>query len=286
MRALLTASARVLPPALFAKLHCLAKLRYWPNLDDPATFTERLLAKRAHERNPLLPLTADKFTLREYVSERIGAEYLPQIYHVALAIDEVELSGLPSDYVMKGSHGSGWNRIVEKGDLSLEEAQACARRWLGRSFYWKRQEWAYKPLTPRIIFEEHLAPGALLNDYKIFVFRGVPRMIQVDKDRFSGHKRSLFTPDWQSLNVECEYPPIREPLSPPKQLAKMLEVASILGQSFDFVRIDLYALADRIVVGEMTHYPEAGVVKFIPTSFDAELGAVWAENRPISERYL
>lgn len=94
---------------------------------------------------------------------------------------------------MKETHGSGWNRIAQEGNLIPEEALAYAARWLKHSLYWKRQGWAYKPLTPRMIFEEHLGPGAALDDYNVFTFNEVPQMIQVDRDRFSGHKKSLFT---------------------------------------------------------------------------------------------
>lgn len=286
MRFLLTLGARVLPPPAFARVHCLAKLGYWPDLEEPRTFTERMLAKRAYDRDPLLPLTADKLTLRDYVAERVGEEYLPELYRVAATVDEVDLTGLPADYVMKGSHGSGWNRIVVNGDLDIAEARSLARTWLGRSFYWKRQEWAYKQLAPRVLFEEHLAPGRVLDDYKVFVFGGVPRLIQVDRDRFKGHRKSLFTPSWEFVAVEYEHPFIEEPVPAPAQLGQMLEVASVLGKPFDFVRVDMYALTERLVVGEMTHYPVGGVAEFDPRSFDVELGAVWGEGRPVSERYL
>jgi hypothetical protein len=52
-------------------------------------------------------------------------------------------------------------------------------------------------------------------------------------------------------------------------------VAERLAQEFDFVRVDLYALGDRIVVGELTHYPTGGNKSFEPPEWDARLGALW-----------
>lgn len=39
----------------------------------------------------------------------------------------------------------------------------------------------------------------------------------------------------------------------------MVEVAERVGEPvIDFVRVDMYYLGDRLVVGEMTHYPSGG----------------------------
>jgi len=41
------------------------------------------------------------------------------------------------------------------------------------------------------------------------------------------------------------------------------------------VRVDLYALGDRIVVGELTHYPEGGNASFDPPEWEVRLGMLW-----------
>lgn len=285
-KSVLTAAARVLSPELFARLHCFAKLGYLPRLVAPRTFTERLLAKRVWDHNPLIAFTADKYTLRTYVEQRVGREYLPKLYLVVEKAADVDVLGLPRAYVMKGSHGSGWNRIVDDSQLTTEAARALAAVWLRSSYYWKRQEWAYRDLTPRVIFEENLAPGEQIDDYKVFTFGGVPRLVQVDHDRFSGHTRSFFSTSWEPLNVRCDYPQLPGDKGAPRRLSDMLEVAAELGAPFSFCRVDLYSVEDRIVVGEITHYPDSGVVRFEPESFDAELGAVWEDQRPLDRAYL
>ncbi len=285
-RKLLTAAARVLPPAAFARLHCMAKLGYLPDLGAPRTFTERLLAKRVYDHDPLLAVTADKFTLRSYVEERLGDGYLPRLYAVVESAADVDVTRLPSDYVMKGTHGSGWNRIVTGSDLTQAEAVTLAADWLARSYYWKRREWAYRDLTPRVVFEENLLPGSPIDDYKVFTFGGVARLIQVDRDRFTDHRRSLYTPEWRALAVVCEYPLLGTPVSAPARLEEMLWAAAKLAEPFAFARVDFYSLPDRVVVGEITHYPEGGVVRFEPRAFDLELGEVWGAGRPMAEAFL
>ena len=38
-------------------------------------------------------------------------------------------------------------------------------------------------------------------DYKFFTFNGKVHIIQVDGERFSGHRRSLYDPDWRDTGV-------------------------------------------------------------------------------------
>jgi hypothetical protein len=59
----------------------------------------------------------------------------------------------------------------------------------------------------------------------------------------------------------------------------MIHIAEALGQETDFVRVDLYDIADRIVFGELTSYPGGGGVTYSPESFDADLGRYWSVPR-------
>ena len=47
----------------------------------------------------------------------------------------------------------------------------------------------------------------------------------------------------------------------------------ILLKPFDFVRVDLYPINDKIYFGELTHYPEEGFEKFTQNEYDVLLGS-------------
>ncbi len=55
----------------------------------------------------------------------------------------------------------------------------------------------------------------------------------------------------------------------------MLDLAALLGQDLDFVRVDLYDLGDRVLVGELTPYPGGGNSAYYPAGIDAWLGRAW-----------
>ena len=50
-------------------------------------------------------------------------------------------------------------------------------------------------------------------------------------------------------------------------------MARALSTGFPFVRVDLYSILERVVFGEMTWYPEGGLMRFTPEIHDLTLGS-------------
>ena len=63
----------------------------------------------------------------------------------------------------------------------------------------------------------------------------------------------------------------------PTNFGKMLELAERLSAGIDFLRVDLYDMEDRVLVGELTPYPLAGRQRFAPESLDGLFGSWWHE---------
>jgi hypothetical protein len=100
----------------------------------------------------------------------------------------------------------------------------------------------------------------------------VPKLIQVDLDRFTDHKRNLYDTDWNVIDVSYLYPKAENNVEPPENLTEILEIASMLASDFPFVRVDLYNIKGKIIFGEMTFYPESGTGLFKPLEYDNKLG--------------
>ena len=49
---------------------------------------------------------------------------------------------------------------------------------------------------------------------------------------------------------------------------KMIEISEKLAEDFVFLRVDLYNLDERIVVGELTFIPHGGVANITPIEYD------------------
>lgn len=100
------------------------------------------------------------------------------------------------------------------------------------------------------------------------------KAIEVDYDRFSNHKRNLYTPDWQRIDVTLGYLTNRNREFPkPKVLNIMLQIATKLSKGIPHVRVDLYIVNNKVYFGESTFYHGSGYEKFNPEQWDYTFGS-------------
>jgi hypothetical protein len=226
---------------------------------------------------------ADKFGVREYVERAVGECYLVPLLGVYDAADSIDFSILPQRFVIKATHGSGWNIFVpDKSKADLRRIRRRASRLLKRNFYYRSQEWQYKNIKPRLIVEEYLSgpDGEVPWDYKFFCFdrgRHPEMFIQVDIGRFGDYQQVFMTGDWRPAGFRFRLmktrPPDELPPKPP-QLEEMRRLARILARDHDFCRVDLYSVAGRVYFGELTLYPYAGFRAIRPREASLRLGSM------------
>jgi hypothetical protein len=253
------------------------RLGKFPNIIYPKTFNEHITRKMIFDRNPQLTLFADKYLVRNYVTEKYGPDILTQLYGVTNNPDDISIMALPDQFVMKPNHLSGAIKIVKdfKKESAAELKELC-RTWLKKNYYDFENEWAYKNIKPFIVFEELLEVNhEVPDDYKIFCFNGEPKYLIVDKRRFTNHQRNIYDLSFSLLPVRIIYENFPENLSAPPNFPTMLEIARKLSAGTDFVRVDLYNIEGRIVFGELTNYPDTGLNVFIPDTWDETFGRCW-----------
>jgi hypothetical protein len=167
---------------------------------------------------------------------------------------------------------------MDKGSLNRAALIARCRDWLGMNYYWCNLEWGYKNVTPRILVEELIddGSGGAPRDYKFFVFDGAVNMIQVDTDRFIGHRRSLYDREWNQLPVRYSYESSSEDADRrPPHFEDLRAAAEALERGVDFLRADFYDTGRQLYFGEITMSPGAGMERFSSGEFDLRLGAMW-----------
>ena len=235
------------------------------------TFNDKVMFRRLRVHDPKFATFTDKLRTRDYVNQRLGQGCTPDLFRVSK--DANAFSDLVGPFALKANHGSGWVIIVETARTLTARELESAKSWVSIDYGRSTREWAYALARPLLYAEELLTPFPP-PDYKIHTFNGVPRMIQVDTDRFGDHRRILMRPDWTPLGG-LGYPLPCGGTPEPPNLKGMLAWASILAEGMDYLRIDLYDMIDRILVGELTCYPGAGSERFRPSSLDVWLGRNW-----------
>ena len=240
------------------------------DLNNPLTFNEKIQWMKLHDTTEKKTMLVDKYLVRKWVASEIGEHYLIKNLGVWERFDDIDFSILPNQFALKCNHGSGWNIVVkDKKSFDFKEAKRKFDKWMSMNFaFVDGFELQYKDVKPLIIAEEYIEElnGNLL-DYKIHVFNGTPRIVQVIGDRIietHSAKEAFFDTEWTPVSDIMYHTYDSYTLLPekPTNLKEMLNIASILGRDFKYVRVDFYNIADHLLFGEMTFTPMSGFGKW------------------------
>ena len=200
-----------------------------------------------------------------YVKATIGDKFNVPTLKILKNENEILEYVFPRDCVIKPTHASG-QFIIRDSDNELD--LNLIKSWLRLNYYDLSREANYRYLMPKIIIEPIVFEDPNPIDYKIFCFNGKPKIILVDVDRATNHKRNIFDSEWNELPIILGFPRNSPPASKPLHLNLMLDIASKLSQKFSLVRIDLYSDNQNIFVGEITNCSGSANERF--DSFESE----------------
>ncbi|WP_434530818.1 ATP-grasp fold amidoligase family protein [Haloarcula sp. NS06] len=253
-------------------------LGYWPRLEFPQTFNEKISNRKLHTDNDLYTKLSDKYAVREYVRDKVGDEILNEVYWVTEEPQDIPFEDLPNKFVVKSTHGSDMINIVDdKSTVDFDEIISECENWLQTEFGSPTNEYWYQRIDPKIIVENKIQSDKykVPVDFKFFVFHGQVECIQVDVGRFDEHSRCMYGPDWELEDYTIKYPKGKG-ADEPEMLDEMIGIAEKLGEDLEFARVDLYQpKSDKIVFGEITLSPGAGYEWFSPPKYDFILGSYW-----------
>lgn len=240
---------RIFATAIFWTAH-----RRWPNRHSMLINDYLHRMKISGEIDDVLrQYVSDKEFAKYFINYQLGYEATPKTYAVFNRPDEFRTDGLQVRCVLKPTHTCG-NVVYFDPEQGLSDEQ---RRTVMKGFEinWYRagRERNYKNLRRRIIAEEVVGEPETIKDYKVYCIDGVPRLVQVDRARYTDHSRVIYTTEWAPLDLTfCDVPlGVVEP--PPRSLPQILDSAARLSRFFEFLRVDFYITPERIYVGELTN---------------------------------
>ena len=257
------------------------------NCDSPGIFQEKTQYRKLYGNHALYAFLADKYRVREYVAERVGAHYLVPLLGVHEQLTPEVFADLPPQFIIKATHGCKWHQIVR--DKSQLDIPATVRRFnqlLSRRHGRTSGEYHYRLITPRIVIETLLDDGGESPaDYDFFCFHDGSSFDYRLAVAMPGGQRAVhFEKDWRVSDGNCTAAEVEQVKEPPN-FAEMLWVAERLSQGFDFLRIDLYNVAGRIFFGEVTCTPAGGMQPISSPARGAAFNALWKLDRGNSLLY-
>jgi hypothetical protein len=256
-----------------------------PNLESPKAFGDKQQWLKLNYHNPLMTICSDKYEVRDYIKKKGYNHTLNELLMVFDDVKDFDQTTLPNRFVIKASHGSGWNFVCrEKSKVNWFIWKKIITSWLGNNIFWPGREWPYKNMKARVVVEKYLedASGQLM-DYKFFCFNGEVKFVQANKGRDTNrHAQNFYDLDWKILPFGKDLVPLPDVDIPkPTRLQDMINMAKDLGQEFPFVRVDLYETNGEIIFGELTFYPKSGLPDFNPIEYDQIIGDMLVLPKPI-----
>lgn len=267
-----------LSPTLYVKFQYKYITHHNLNLKNPVRYTEKLQFLRlcVDPKDDEVSRCAGRVGVRDYVKSKDLEEYLIPCLGVYDDFSDIDFSTLPTSFVMKCSHASGFNMVVKnKEELNIEEAKKKFSAWLSTDYGAKTIERHYSKIKPQIIIEEYIgSEKSLPVEYKIHVFNGVARNLYVVTGRGTDIRYNQYYIDWKPFDGaqfngwnKTDYP-----LQKPSNFSDMVRIAEALAAPFPFVRVDLYDVNGKIYFGEMTFTPAKGTLIFDDDKTDFEQG--------------
>lgn len=231
-------------------------------LDRPETFDEKLFWLMLNWRPALKAQCADKHGMRAYVEAQGQGHLLVELLGDYGAAEDIPFADLPERFVLKCSHGCGYNLLCrDKRALDPGAARRQLRRWMKEDYSLVHGELQYAGLRPRILCERFLddGSGALPADYKLHCFHGRVHFTTVCTGRGAngeGAAYDHYDRDWSGLLPYSKSGVHPERWQPrPACYPAMLEAAEALSRPFPYVRMDFYGVGGRPLLGEMTFTP-------------------------------
>jgi TupA-like ATPgrasp len=230
------------------------------NFENPHTHQEKVQFRKIYGNHRFYALAADKYRVREYVAKRVGERYLIPLLAAHDRLEPGHFDSLPQRFIIKANHGCKWHQVVrDKSALDIAASVERFNSYTRRRYGWDSGERHYRFIRPKIVIEELLEgnTGGCPWDYSFFAYNSASGF---------DYSWSVVAPDGRSAAFtrhgellvstlpEAELAPHLRPAN----FAEMVGVARELSADFDFVRVDLYSVGDRVYFGELTCTPHQG----------------------------
>ncbi|MCI6414323.1 ATP-grasp fold amidoligase family protein [Butyricimonas virosa] len=228
-------------------------------------------------------LLADKYRVRDYVSQKGHADILiPLIGHYSSPA-QIDFDKLPNRFALKMNFGAAMNIICQdKSMLDRSSAICNLEKWFKINDY-SFTEKHYSLIQKCAICEEFIDDGSgrFPTDYKFMCIHGKVHCILVCSGRENGHADYLpYSEDWKPMtDYYKECPQELRFLKAPVNLPKMIEIAESLAGDIDLVRVDLYSNGSRIWFGEITLTPAGCIFHRWSNKALARMGRIYSHEK-------
>lgn len=253
-----------------------------PDLLNPRSFFEKLTMSKFFAPVPM-PSAADKLAVGQYIPAELRdtVKVIPPVWfgRTPITAELLETIALPEGrYFAKSNRGSGTNDAfqIPPTPEMLERLNRFSTGWLKKSHGERAGEWWYDLIRSQNMIEPDMAPDPTesLSDWKFHTGGGRILAVQLDLDRSAAHRQLMFERDFTFIPEEMFFQ-TGEPIEKPANYDQVVEIVEAIAAPFEFARVDLYLVGDRIYLGEITLAPIGGQRLPRSETLDLLMGSRW-----------
>jgi len=214
----------------------------------------------------------DKLQAKHKIKEICGDDVqVAKVVRILESYNDLTLDDLNTNYIIKSSHGSGWN-IYNDIDIpmTLDSAIQTLKAWNNK--YNSTLQKQYGFIEPKFFIEEKIYDSILgyTGHACVYMFRCIhsnPISIGVKYKK----TQNSYDINWNFT----QKPKIPFEIPKPKCLSKLLNLCKILSSNFEFVRLDFYIGKDDVIYFSEFTFTPAGGHQVFDIETEIEQGLMW-----------
>ncbi|GHT90480.1 hypothetical protein FACS1894122_00840 [Alphaproteobacteria bacterium] len=255
---------------------------YFPDYKNPRTFNDKIayILHNYYHKSPITWHIGNKYMAKEYVAQAVGEEHVVKLLGVWDNPSDIKWDDLPNRFVLKTARGHLGKQVIVVKDKNKLDITATIKQL--EEFCKIAGMGCVK--TNRVIAEEYLESSdgeKAVRDYKFFGSYGKVLFAYCleassgdtcDVDTKSSSYYSV--PDWKKLPFKVGYHEQND-VPKPKHFDRMIALVEKLSESLPLIRVDLYEVGDRVLVGELTEDACGAKYIFSPLVWDFKLGEMF-----------
>lgn len=204
--------------------------------------------------------------MRKWAEEKIGKEYMPEIYGIYDRPEDIPFEILPNKFRIKCTHGRSMMILIrdksKKEEYSWDIVMRRLRKNMDSNYAYKASmELWYEHVIPRLLVELPVDGRDYLDAIKVICQNGRAQYFVLDKNNnvWDIKKRNIYDRYWTLLDIRMKYPNIRETVEKPKYFDDMIRISERLSAELDFAVVHFWETPSKLIFNKICFEIGGGV---------------------------
>ena len=243
------------------------KNRAWPNVAQPRRYGERMLWRKSVDRSPQFITFSDKLATKDYMVRKCPDLPVAKTLWTGRRFADIPREMLAGDVFLKANHGCKFNHRIRGGVYDAAQLTALTERWLGKTFGRRDQQWGYFGVDRKLFLEEVVGDAEQdLVEFNLRASNGVIILGSImgkvkQANQWYAYLDAQGQPAQGWTSMETDQLSVADETK--LHLAAYLQAVAFtrrLSQGIDYARFDFFWNGRTLYGGEITVYPNGGVL--------------------------